>query len=105
MSGKRSPKILTRVSSGQILQLMAAGHATSADTISWAVYIMATKIDVQDRLHAEIEDMVSHHPKFGFPEIDALPFLNKFIKESLRLYAPCKTYPIFRCSHPNSRRH
>lgn len=69
---------------------MAAGHATSADTISWAVYIMATRHDIQERLHAEIIDMISHRPSFGFPEIDALPYLNNFIRESLRLYAPCK---------------
>ncbi|KAI1641311.1 cytochrome P450 [Biscogniauxia mediterranea] len=77
---------------GHLLQFMAAGHATSADTISWSVYTMAENHDIQDKLRNEINELAARKPDFEYSDIDALPYLNNFIKETLRLYAPSTSH-------------
>lgn len=70
---------------GHLLELMAAGHDTTANMLSWSCYIMATRHDVQDALRRELQTL---SPDAGFPELDRLPYLDGFVKESLRLYPP-----------------
>ncbi|KAI1084355.1 cytochrome P450 [Whalleya microplaca] len=77
---------------GHLLQFMAAGHATSADTLSWSVYTMATNHQIQDTLRNEISELASRKPDLSFSDIDSLPYLNNFIKEILRLYAPSTSH-------------
>lgn len=66
---------------------MVAGHETSANMLSWCPYIMVIRPDLQDRLRNEVRELIEKstgEPKFS--EIDALPFLESLIKESLRIY-------------------
>ncbi|KAI1638104.1 cytochrome P450 [Biscogniauxia mediterranea] len=76
---------------GHLLQFMAAGHETSANTMAWCIYVMATKPDVQDRLRQETEKLTTQNPHPSFADIDALPYLNNFLRETLRIYAPATT--------------
>ncbi len=73
---------------------MAAGHATSADTLTWSLYTMATNQEIQKQVRDEIADLAIRKPDMPFSDIDNLPYLNNFIKEVLRLYAPCESYAI-----------
>lgn len=50
---------------------------------------MATRHDIQDRLRSEITQLVAGKPDVGFSEIDSLSYLDNFIRETLRIYAPC----------------
>lgn len=70
---------------GHLLEIMAAGHDTSANMLSWSCYILATRQDIQDRLRAEL-DTVSHDAPFA--ELDKLPYLECFAKECMRIYCP-----------------
>lgn len=72
---------------GHLLEIMAAGHDTSANMLSWSCYIMATRQDIQDRLRAELATV---SPDASFAELDKLPYLECFAKESMRVYSPCK---------------
>ncbi|KAK2599797.1 hypothetical protein N8I77_011521 [Diaporthe amygdali] len=74
---------------GHLLEIMAAGHDTSANMLSWSCYIMATRQDIQDRLRAELATV---SPDASFAELDKLPYLENFVKESLRVYCPATTY-------------
>ncbi|KAG6361305.1 hypothetical protein INS49_009530 [Diaporthe citri] len=74
---------------GHLLEIMAAGHDTFANMLSWSCYILATRQDIQDRLRAEL-DTVS--PDASFAELDKLPYLECFAKESMRVYSPSTTY-------------
>ena len=73
----------------QVLTFLAAGHETTAGTVTWATYVLATRPDVQEKLRAEITELVGKTP--GAPpswtDIDALPYLNNFTKEVTRLYS------------------
>ncbi|KAI0006418.1 cytochrome P450 [Xylariaceae sp. FL0662B] len=77
---------------GHLLQFMAAGHATSADTISWSVYTMATNPQIQNKLRDEISELTSWKSDPSFSDIDSLPYLNNFIREILRVYAPSTSH-------------
>lgn len=72
------------------MQLMVAGHATSADTMTWCVYILATRPDIQDRLRAELSDLLARDLKLTYNDINSCAYMEAFIKEALRIYAPCE---------------
>ncbi|KAF7515237.1 hypothetical protein G7054_g14677 [Neopestalotiopsis clavispora] len=76
---------------GHLLQFMAAGVDTSANMLAWSAYIFATQHDIQDTLRAEIIQLLGKNPHPSFAEIDRLPYLTWFIKESLRVYPPATT--------------
>jgi cytochrome P450 len=76
---------------GHMLQFMAAGGDTSANTLSWSVYVLCKHQDIQDKLRAEIQALYDREPEPAYSSINALPYLDAFIKEILRLYSPAAT--------------
>lgn len=72
---------------------MAAGHDTSANVLSWSLLVMAQRKDIQDLVRAEIAGLFSKKEDPSYPEIDSLPYLDNFIKETLRHYSPGKLHP------------
>ncbi|RYO78864.1 hypothetical protein DL766_010305 [Monosporascus sp. MC13-8B] len=76
---------------GHLLQLMAAGHETSANVLSWGLYIMANRQDIQSKLRDEITALVAQVPEPTYTEIDRLQYLDHFIKESLRVFSSATT--------------
>ncbi|KAI1387264.1 cytochrome P450 [Hypoxylon trugodes] len=70
---------------GHLLNCMAGGHETSAYMLSFGLYFMANKPDIQNRLREEILEL-GDDPSFS--ELDRLSYLDNFIKETLRLYPP-----------------
>ncbi|KAL1600452.1 hypothetical protein SLS60_006838 [Paraconiothyrium brasiliense] len=76
---------------GHMLQFMAAGGDTSANTLSWSVYVLAKHQDIQDKLRDEILTLQQTQPDPPYSAIDALPYLDAFIKEILRIYSPAAT--------------
>ncbi len=62
-----------------VLTLIAAGHDTSANTLSFALYLLAAQSDLQAELAAEAAAAPPHDPA-GAPGIEA------FVKETLRLF-------------------
>lgn len=93
---------LLEVYSDMVDQL-AAGHETSALALTYLFYELAQRPDMQDRLHDEVSTLqpdlkwsasgasTSTPEVFELPsckDIDALPYLNALILETLRLHAP-----------------
>lgn len=70
---------------GQIGSLMLAGNETSANALSWASYHLARRHDIQAKLRAECM-AVPEEP--SGEELDALPYLDHFVRELLRLEPP-----------------
>ncbi|KAI1410752.1 cytochrome P450 [Hypoxylon sp. FL1857] len=70
---------------GHLIQFMAAGHETSANLLSWSLYTLATRPDIQAKLYEELSAL-DDDPVFA--ALDKLPYLDNFIKEVLRLYSP-----------------
>lgn len=67
---------------------MTAGHETSATALSWCLYVMATRQDIQSRLRDEIRALVSEAPNPVYTEIGQLRYLDHFVKETLRVFSP-----------------
>lgn len=86
---------LLEVYSDMVDQL-AAGHETSALALTYLYYELSRRPEMQDRLHKELNSL---KPRLSWPgseefvlpaakDIDALPFLQAIIQETLRLHAP-----------------
>lgn len=74
----------------KLLQFMGAGHDTATITLTFSFYVMITQPSTQERLRAEILDLVNRTPggEPSFSAIDELQYLNMFVKEVLRVYPP-----------------
>ena len=66
----------------QVFTLLNAGHASTAQALSWAVYHAYAEPDHRDRLRAEIDGLGRER---DVNRIARLPFLDAFCREVLRL--------------------
>ncbi len=68
-----------------LLTFVAAGYETSANTIAWALYLMAMFPDTQERLRREVMEACPTGP-ITFETLPQMPRLLAHIRETLRLY-------------------
>ena len=71
----------------ELLTLLMAGQETVANTLSWAWYLLSQSPDVEQRLHAEIDSVLSHGSA-SFADVDKLTYSRAIIDETMRLYPP-----------------
>ncbi|MDZ4088468.1 MAG: cytochrome P450 [Tabrizicola sp.] len=67
----------------QVAIFFLAGHETSASALAWALYLLATHPEAQDRVAAEAASL---RPEFGV--VGSLRFTRDVFREALRLYPP-----------------
>lgn len=72
----------------KLLIFMAAGHETSATTVSWSLMVMAENPNIQQKLRAEIMALASQDRELSYTDIEKLSYLDNFIKEVMRVYPP-----------------
>ncbi|KAI0152110.1 cytochrome P450 [Hypoxylon sp. NC0597] len=76
----------------QLLTYLAAGHDTSALSLTWACYLLALDQTRQSTLRSEVQEALASAGKSADGELDIsstlerLPFLNGVLNETLRLY-------------------
>jgi len=72
-----------------LLGFLAAGHETTAETLTWAVYSLCVHPGVQDKLRAEITATfpAGSDKAPTWEQLESLHYLNIFLKEVLRLYS------------------
>ncbi|WFD01272.1 hypothetical protein MYAM1_004034 [Malassezia yamatoensis] len=85
---------------GQVTTVIIAGHETTATQNTWALWLLATHQDVQDRLRKELQDQVEKEAADidslteeeraiydiqPVRDLNALPLLDKVVKESVRM--------------------
>jgi len=76
----------------QIGILFLAGHETSASALAWALYLLANRPDIQERLHQEAVSVFGN----GLPEFrhtKHLRLARDVFRETLRLYPPVAFIP------------
>ncbi|KAI1659915.1 cytochrome P450 [Daldinia decipiens] len=73
---------------GHLLNFTSAGHESTAATLSWSLYVLATNPAIQDRLRSEINSLLETDQEPDYDSISALPYLHNFIREVLRVYPP-----------------
>ena len=67
----------------QVAIFFLAGHETSASALGWALYLLATHPEAQERVAAEAAGL---RPEFGV--VGSLRFTRDVFREALRLYPP-----------------
>lgn len=75
----------------QMMTFLAAGHETTATSMTWASYLLAKHPEVQKRLREEIRanlPSIDSTTPITSTDIDRLPYLNAVCNEVLRFYAP-----------------
>ena len=68
-----------------------AGHETTARTMTFAWYALASNPKVADKLHAELDSVLGERTP-TMEDLHQLPYTLKVIKEVLRLYPPAPFY-------------
>lgn len=69
----------------QVAIFFLAGHETSASALAWALYLLATHPEIQDRAASEALALPQDP---GFADILSATFLRDVFRETLRLYPP-----------------
>ena len=70
----------------QVAIFFLAGHETSASALAWALYLLATHPDWQDKVAAEAQAELTDAQDFG--QISRLKTARAVFREALRLYPP-----------------
>jgi cytochrome P450 len=71
----------------EVFTLLAAGHETTANALSWVMHHLGERPDLDARVYAEVRDVVgSRGVESG--DIPKLTFLTSVVLETLRLYPP-----------------
>jgi cytochrome P450 len=74
-----------------LLTLIAAGHETSANALSWAILCLAEAPQIQEQLVKEIA-AVAGTESIGTEHLARLPTVKAFLMETMRLFPPV---PVF----------
>ncbi|KAI0319932.1 cytochrome P450, partial [Amylostereum chailletii] len=72
----------------QVLTFLGAGHETTASGLSWALWLLATHPEAQDKLRAEVAPVFARGARPDYRAMKDLPTLEGVIMESLRLFPP-----------------
>jgi cytochrome P450 len=67
--------------------IFLAGHETTANSLAWTWYLLSQAPEVEDRLHAELADVLCRRPP-TFEDVPRLVFTRAVFEEALRLYPP-----------------
>uniref|UniRef100_A0A803SP26 Cytochrome P450 family 2 subfamily J member 2 n=1 Tax=Anolis carolinensis TaxID=28377 RepID=A0A803SP26_ANOCA len=67
-----------------INDLLIAGTETSATSLQWALLLMVSYPDIQDKVYKEIEEVLASSESFSYQDHKKLPYTNAVIHEVLR---------------------
>jgi cytochrome P450 len=71
----------------EAMTLLLAGHETTAVALSWTWYLLAQNPGVEENLHAELRTVLNGRAPQA-KDVPLLPYTQRVIKESMRLYPP-----------------
>ncbi|MBZ0287575.1 MAG: cytochrome P450, partial [Anaerolineae bacterium] len=71
----------------EVMTLFFAGHETTANTLTWAWYLLAGHADVREKLWSEVDTTLAGRAP-TLADLQNLPYSDQVIKEALRLYPP-----------------
>ena len=71
----------------EVLTFLLAGHETTALALSWTFHLLGQNPEVEEKLDAELRQVLGGRvPEVS--DLQALPYTERVIKESMRLYPP-----------------
>eukprot|EP01012_Entosiphon_sulcatum_P004823 TRINITY_DN1199_c1_g1_i5.p1 TRINITY_DN1199_c1_g1~~TRINITY_DN1199_c1_g1_i5.p1 ORF type:complete len:282 (+),score=27.47 TRINITY_DN1199_c1_g1_i5:511-1356(+) len=69
----------------QLLTFLFAGHDTTTNLLSWAIYYIATEAGIFQKVQIEVDAVFDTHPTLSYEALSQLTYLTCVIKETLRL--------------------
>ncbi|KAJ7596250.1 cytochrome P450 [Mycena floridula] len=72
----------------QVLTFLAAGQETTASGLTWAMYLLASHPEVQNKLREEVTDAFKDGGRPDYRSLKDMQWLDCVIMESLRLFPP-----------------
>ncbi|KAJ6553292.1 cytochrome P450 [Mycena capillaripes] len=70
----------------QVPTFLVAGHETTSTAATWALFALAKNKEIQTRLRKEVLAVDNENP--SMEELNALPYLDCVVRETLRAHAP-----------------
>lgn len=71
-----------------LLAFLFAGHETTALALTWALYLLAFDLKVEERVREEVHAALGNRETPEHGDLVNLPLVGRVIDEALRLYAP-----------------
>ncbi len=71
----------------EAIVIFMAGHETTANTLSWAFYLISRADWARDALHRELDEVLQGRIP-TYQDLQSLPYTRAIIEETLRLYPP-----------------
>lgn len=71
------------------IRFLVAGHETTSTATAWCLFQLTQSIDVQTKLREELLQVPTDTPIMD--ELNALPYLDMVVKETLRFFSPVPT--------------
>ncbi len=71
----------------EVMTIFLAGHETTANALSWSLYLLAKSPEVARKLRAEVRGALGDR-RATFEDLRALPYTRQVIEEAMRLYPP-----------------
>ncbi|UOE95315.1 cytochrome P450 [Alkalihalobacillus sp. LMS39] len=71
----------------EVMTIFLAGHETTANALSWTVYLLSQHPEIEQKVHQEIEENIGKEA-LTIEHYNKLPYTQNVIWESLRLYPP-----------------
>jgi cytochrome P450 len=72
----------------EIMTLFLAGHETTANALTWTLYLISQNHDVESKIIEEIKHLIGSERPPTAEDIGKLQYLRNVFTESLRLYPP-----------------
>jgi cytochrome P450 len=76
----------------ELITLIVAGYETSAGTLNWAWYLIASHPDIESRLLAEARACIPDSGSVNIDSVNEMTYTQQVIEETLRLYPPVWLY-------------
>jgi cytochrome P450 len=71
----------------QVMTLFFAGHETTANALTWTLWLLAQHPEAEATLHVELDRVIGGRAP-AFEDVPRLVFTEQIVRETLRLYPP-----------------
>src|SRR5690606_1033869 len=72
----------------EVMTIFLAGHETTANALSWALYLLGTSPDVWRKLPAEVDTVLEGGRRATPADFARLTYTQQLVQETMRLYPP-----------------
>ncbi|XP_070556773.1 cytochrome P450 3A8-like [Ptychodera flava] len=76
----------------QSLLFFLAGYETTSTMMGFLAFSMATNPDIQEKLCAEIDEVMARYDEPNYEAVSKMPFLEMVVCETLRMYPPATRF-------------